>query len=702
MTNRSRHLLLAGAAALAFTGPGLALAQSTTVESVEVSTAPVKGYVVKGALTVSKTDTPLIELPRSVTVVTADEMANRAVSDVGQIFAYSAGVNSDNYGGGPLSRVYSNVRGFFGMHYLDGLRLTDFNYGIETYGLERAELIKGPPSALFGQTNPGGLLNMVSKRPTTTPMREMQVQVGSYNRVQGAIDFSGPITSSGSLSMRLVALARDADTIYGGATKDSRYYVAPSLTWKPGTRTDVTLLAAYQHDPKLINFQFLPRAGTVDATAFGRISRQTYGGDHSFDNSSKSQSQIALLTEHRFSDQLALRANARYLYIDIHQQFLQGGALAANQRTQSRTAVNADFIINVAQVDSSLNAKFSTGPLQHNLLVGADYSYVPSYQGQGTAAGPTQDLYAPVYGLVVNRPAITSKRDQHQRQTGFYAQDQITLGDLSVLLGVRRDHATSTTRNKNAITGARTSFVAQSDDAWTGQAGAIYRLAGGFAPYVNWSRSFYPTPGTDFFGTPFVPATGEEFEGGVKWQPTQWKVFASAAVFDLKQNNVRTPDLLHPNFLVQIGQVRSRGGEFEVKASLSRLNLAASYTHLSNKVTRANNNTLGKIVPGRPNDQAALWADYQLIPALTLGGGVRFMGSSWGDTANTFKVDDYTLFDALIRVDFGALTDSLAGLDLSLNATNLGDRRYVANCDAATQCFYGQPRIVKATLRKRW
>jgi iron complex outermembrane receptor protein len=696
---------MGGAAAVALLGvqAGAAMAQATNLSGVEVSTAPVPGFVAHGATTVSKTDTPLIELPRSVSIVTADEMQTRGVSNEGQIFAYSAGINSDNYGGTPLSRVYSNVRGFVSLHYLDGLKMTDFWYGMEPYGLERAELLKGPPSALIGQSNPGGILNLVSKRPTDTPIREIQLQYGNFHRIQIAGDISGPLTKDGKLLFRLTAMARDSDTILGSGTQDNRVYVAPALMWKATPKTDITLLGSYQWDPHITNFQFLPRVGTVDQSPFGLISRKTFAGEPNYDNSTKAQSQIAYLVEHRFTDWLTLRQNTRYTYFDLHQQFLQGGAVAANQRTQSRTAVLADFIINIWNADTNLNARFDTGPLKHNVLVGADYAYVPSYQGQGTAAGPTLDLFAPAYGAAVITPVITTKRQQHLRQTGLYLQDQIKLGDLSLLLGVRHDHATVTTRNRNALTGLVTSFVRQHDDAWTGQAGAIYKLPGGLAPYVSWSRSFAPTPGTDFFGQAFLPSTGEQIEGGVKFQPTSLNAFVTASVFDLKQDNVRTNDLAHPGFAIQTGQVRSRGFEIEGKASLSKLNLTASYTSMSNKVTRSTTATLGKITQGRPKHQTALWADYAFVPALTIGGGVRYMGSAWGDPNNTFKTESYTLFDALVRLNLEAINPTaLKGWDFSVNAINLGDTRYVANCDAATQCFYGSNRSVKGTLRRRW
>jgi iron complex outermembrane receptor protein len=705
LQHHSLARLFGGASAIAVLfGAHAASAQAqrpTEVESVEVSTAPISGFVARHSLTASKTDTPLIELPRAVSVVSTDEMANRAVSDVGQIFQYSAGVNSDAYGGGPLSRVYSNVRGFFGYQYLDGLKMTDFNYGVEPYGLERAELLKGPPSGLFGQANPGGLLNFVSKRPVDKPLAEIQAQVGSYDRWQGAVDLGGPVAGSDKVLFRFTALARDSEREVRFA-HDNRYFIAPAMTWRIGARTDLTLLASFQHDPRLTMFQFLPAAGTLTPTSFGTISRRLLTSEPSYDESSKKIAQAAYLFEHRFSDALTFRSNFRYTYFTIHQQALQGGgAVLANGRSVARTAVLADFDINIAQIDNALNARFRTGALEHNLLAGVDYAYIPNYQGQGTAAGPVLDLYAPVYNVSVTMPVIASKRQIHQRQTGAYVQDQVKLGGLSVLLGLRRDHATATTRNKSALTGVVASRVFQDDNAWSGQVGAIYALDNGLAPYVSYSTSFYPTAGADFFGKPFDPATGKQWEGGIKYQPRGLNLLVTAAVYDLRQRNVRTADTAHPGFAIQTAEIRTRGVEVEAKTSIAKLNLTAAYTHNTNRNTRSTTTNLGKDVPGRPRDQASLWADYDLGP-VTLGGGVRYVAKSYGDALNTLVVPAYTVADALVRLNLEGLQPSLKGWDLSANASNLFDKAYVSNCDAATQCFYAPGRLVKATLRKRW
>ena len=229
-----------------------ATAQPTTPAASTVDplivTAHQTGFVADEASSASKTSTSILELPRSVSVVTADEIRNRASDNLTQVFQYTAGINADAYGGQSLSRTYTNARGFLSYQYLDGLKLHDSNWAVEPYGLQSAELLKGPASSLYGQAGPGGLINLTSKRPTFTPFGEVAFQVGSDSRLQGMADVGGPITTDGTTAFRITALVRGADTPIR-YTSDDRFYVAPAFTWRPTPKLELTLLGSYQSDP---------------------------------------------------------------------------------------------------------------------------------------------------------------------------------------------------------------------------------------------------------------------------------------------------------------------------------------------------------------------------------------------------------------------------------------------------------------------
>ena len=671
----------------------------------------VQGFVARFSNFGTKTDTPVMETPRSISVVTSNEIEARAAQTVTEALQYSAGFNGYYLGTGTL-REYPYIRGFLGYQYLDGLKLHDSNWSVEPYGLERAELLRGPASILFGQAQPGGIVNLVSKRPTSVPFREVILQAGSHGRLQAAFDIGGPVGTSKEWSYRLTGLGRSGDGLIDFTSND-RVFIAPAITWRPTDATSLTLLGGYQHDPKVTLFQPLPRIGTIVPSAFGYVSRKTFLGEPYFNDTSRTAYRIGYEFEHRFDEAWTVRQKARYGYYDIGAAGVQGAGSLVNARMIRRSTLFADYAINMGQVDTQVETKFETGPASHRVLMGVDFAWIPNYQGSGAATTtPSLDLYRPVYGTPLgSTPRITTKRWQNQTQLGAYIQDQIKIGNLSVLLGGRFDNASLSNhpRTLNATTGTFGGAVTRfNDQAFTKQLGAIYNFDNGLAPYVSYSESFYPQINVDFFGNPMRPTRGKQYEAGLKYQPPGWNTLFTASLFDLTQQNVITGDPLHPGYSVQTGEVKSKGVEFEIKASpLPNLNLTAAYSALDNETTRTNTPAnLGKALPGSPGRMASLWADYRFvggpIRGVTLGGGVKWVGSSYGDAANTFKVPNFTVVDAAIRYDLGVIDARMTDWELAANVSNLFDKRYVASCLSDAACYYGDGRTVLASLKMRW
>jgi iron complex outermembrane receptor protein len=677
----------------------------------ETAKGAVPGFVAKTTISATKTDTPIIETPRSVSVITSDEMEARAALTTQEAIGYTAGVSNTFQERSSLGREYPYIRGFLAYQYLDGLKLHDSNWGTERYGLERIEVVKGPASLLFGQGNPGGLINYVSKRPTETPFNEVFLRTGNRNRVEGGFDFGGPAGNDGTFFYRLTGLGRMADGQID-FTKDQRAYIAPAFTWKPDGATTFTILASYQYDPNLSLAQTLPALGTITPTGLGRIRRDMFLGDPAFQGSSRTTSRIGYEFEHAFSDNFILRHNLRYSYYDIHAQDIQAlGAALVGGRQLRRQAFLADYSINMFQSDSSLEIKFDTGPVQHKVLVGVDYAYIPNYQGTGTLAARNLDVFAPAYGLPLNGfPRLAQKRDIDQLQTGVYVQDQMKIGDLSIVVGARQDWLSQINQNRARVRQTDQFYglkTRQTNEALSPSVGAIYNFANGLAPYISYSESFFPLIGTDFSGNVFKPITAQQLEGGVKFAPPGYKVLLTAAVFDITQQNVRTSDPLHPGYAIQTGEARSQGYEIEAKATFARdLDLTVAYTNLDIRNTKSTTNNFRKVPPGVPGELLSAWLDYRIpygpLIGLSIGGGFRHVGNTFGDATNTFKVPQYTLVDAALRYDLGAAWSSLRGWDVALNARNIGDRRYVSYCDAATSCLYGESRTILGTLRVRW
>lgn len=686
----------------------------------------------------TKTDTPLIETPQSISVITREEMDVRAVATVSDALAYSAGVQAESFG--IDSRVDEiSVRGFgaggfsSSNNFVDGLRLPSGGQWTRTafdpFGLQQVEVLKGPSSVLYGQVAPGGLINQVSKRPTGAKHGEIMLQGAGYTdlgRWQGQIagDSSGPIDADGRFLYRAVALYRDGQTQIK-ETSNSRLYLAPALTWNIADATSLTLLGQYQRDRGGSTYQFLPMTGTLNKSNQRRIDVDAYLGEPDWNDFDRDQQLLAAFLQHSFTDSLKLRSNLRWTHIDTLYRVtvLSGdtvtncGALAgciAGQTIQRR-AVQGKGKSDGWALDNQLEYKLATGALDHTLLVGGDYFDTDwkHYRDLVAAARvlPLLDFYNPVprgsVGYAQNMsPQIYT--ETKSKQTGLYAQDQISVGKLRVTFGGRQDWAKDVAYNPvNRVT------TVTKADAFTWRAGGVYLFDNGLAPYVSYSESFQPATGTYFDGRPFEPTTGQQYEGGLRWQPVGSRAFVTLGAYQITQQNIATPDP-DPTHIcgssvcsIQTGEGRIRGLELEGRATLGLgIAVVATATKTDSEVTKTNVAAQrGNQLPQVPEEMASLFVDYRFpggaLQGVGVGGGVRYTGESFGDAANMLRIPSYNLADLFLRYDFKD-GSPLDGLSLSLNARNLFDKVYVATCSATSACYYGSGRTVTARLQYRW
>ena len=679
------------------------------------------GFVAALSGVATKAPGTVLDTPRSISTTTRAEIEERNAMTVSEALQYSSGVNSYHFSHNFVTRDQHMLRGFLAYQFVDGLKQHDSNWGIEPYGLERIDVLKGPAANMYGQGSPGGVVALTSKRPTDEAFTEVVLQAGTHNKFQTGVDFGGPVGNSGVVTYRMTAMGRIADGEVD-FTETDRVYAAPAVTFRPSRDTSLTLLSSYQHDPSITAQQTVPRVGAILPGPNGRfISRSTFLGEPDYHDSHIRSFKIGYEFRHRFNETWSFEQDAGYRNIDIAlREVIATGAPEGPTATR-RQIQNAEFEIENYQVDSRLRGRFSTGPLEHRLVAGVDYAAIPNYQGTGvtqpTAASPIAiDYYNPVYGQALAIPSITSKRDQDVKQTGVYIQDEISIAGLTVTGGLRYDWATAdqSTRVANAAGEFGPASVVPVDhEKLTYNLGAIYHFSNGFAPYVSYSTSFFPSVGSMFDGTPFAPTTGEQKELGIKYQPRGFNALFTAAVFDLVQQNVLTVDPVNgAPWRIQTGEVTVRGAEFEVRASLAEgWNVAAAYTYLDSEVTKVSSvpqeqARLGKAFVAVPEHSASLWTSYTFFEGafrgLTLGSGIRYFGKTAGDALNTFYVPSFTLYDAMARYDLGVVAPDFEDWELAVNAKNLADERYVTNCVAATSCFYGMGRTIDAALRMRF
>ena len=437
------------------------------------------------------------------------------------------------------------------------------------------------------------------------------------------------------------------------------------------------------------------------STLFGTLATESVGrtnvvpGEPGFDKFEQEQYSIGTFLTHRFNEAWQFRQNARYTHVDVEYQTVAANYLEADNRTLQRYVWASPDVLDQFTVDNQLETRFGMGPTEHVVLIGADYSHSTDsfsyYSGPVGALDVTNVRYT---GAVL--PAPYQVTEQTLEQAGVYLQDQVTFYDNWVLtLGGRYSWVEQTTEQKLAGTTEE-----KKDSAFTGRLGLSYVFDNGLAPYVAYTEGFTPTEGTDLSGASFDPQESKQYEVGLKYQPPAVNALFTAALYQLTKTNVLTRDPANINASVQAGEVRARGVELEAKASLfDGWDVALAYAFNDSEVTKSNDIDLGKVPVLVPEHTASGWLTYTFdngpLAGLSLGGGVRYVGSAYNDRANTSKASDYALVDAMISY---AITDSAT---LQINAANLLDEDYVTTC-AFSACYYGPGMRVNARLTYAW
>lgn len=684
-------------------GDAIALAPVTVYG--ERGTGPVNGYVANYSTTASFTGQPIAEIPQSVSVIGREEMAQRNVQTTTQALQYVPGVFASN-GAASQRFDYYSIRGFdatLNGALLDGLRSTTAQSYVryQPYGMERTEVLRGPSGFLYGAGSPGGVVNMISKRPTEEALREIGVQYGSFDRWQGQFDFSGPLKEDKTLLFRLVGVGRSSDTQIR-QVPDNTGYIAPSLTWAPTDNTTLTVLASLSRDEFGPPRPFVPIRGTLKPNPNGKMAWNTYLDGTGLDNH-QVQANIGYILDHRFNDVWSVQSSSRYAYADLFTQTLSGMGLAADMRTLNRTAYQFDIEGRIFSTNNMAKASWSAGPVEGESVFGLSYRHGTEdyYLNYGRAA--PIDIYLPTYGAPFSASTAFTRTYQKAEETGIFTANTLTIAKRVVVdLSARQDWVSVNTTNR-----MNGSVTRQKDDDFTYRAGLTLLTGFGASPYVSYTTSFAPVLGTNFYGESYKPTTGKQWEVGLKYKPDAFDGLFTIAWYNLEQDNVRTQDPDNPLNSVQTGQVTSRGLELAAVANVTTgFNLRASYTYMDLSTTRTTvQNALGKVPTGMPEHQASGWADYRIdsgpFTGWSLGAGVRYVGETYADTANTIVVPSFTLVDAAIRYEFGQFRKELEGLKLAVNATNLFDKKYYSTCSASS-CNYGFDRSVIATLSYRW
>jgi iron complex outermembrane receptor protein len=710
---RLKNVALASAALIAMWAPA-AFAADASSDAAKAEADGDDLIVVTAANAGTKTETPLIELPQPIKVITSDQFLSQGAISISDTVKYAAGVLANPYGRDTRVDGFS-VRGIDALQFRDGMRDIFSYYASITsdpYNFSRVEIVRGPASVLFGQGSIGGLINLVSKTPEFKTGGEINLVYGSYDRKEAMGDVN--VALAGNLAVRFVGRVRDADT-YVDHVPDDRVMFAPSIRWQPTPDTDIVLTGLYQEDDTGSTSQFLPIVGTFrpnTANPGGTLDPYTFVGKPGWDRYDGRSLQGGGSVTHRFSDAIRLSIKARYIDSDLaynthyadsysypSDPFLPYADGGTYGRTIGLSSGANRARMNVFSTDNNLQFNFNTGAnIEHKLLVGIDYSW--NKVSKQATYGDTEiiDIYDIDYDALQAYEASGPFYTDSQKQLGVYVQDQIRFFDrVSVVLGARRDRVTNSTGQK--------------DNATTFRAGIIGEIGAGISPFFSYTESFLPIAGSTqnaggVPGDPFKPGTGTQYEAGVKWQPTP-ATLVTVTAFNIKEQNrvLYLPD----DVVAQSGELTTKGIEVEASHTLpGNFELLVNYGY--NKLKSEVNSSLEYM----PRHIASIWSTKTFGVSdgaqLRLGGGVVYSSKS----KSTGALDPYGLNPAIpagtlytIVTPSRTTVDALAEVTwenwrFSLNATNLLNKRFFASCLARGDCFMGAPRNVMGTVGYRF
>jgi len=670
-------------------------------------------YTRPDATTATKMDTPVMETPYSVAVLTQQVLRDQQVIRVEDAIQNVAGVQSSWTNGG-ASDVFI-MRGFQNTNlYRDGFLLPSVLGGAstkqQTANIERIEVLKGPGSILFGRNEPGGVINMVTKRPLATPYYSLQQQFGSFDLYRTTADATGPITKDDSLLYR-VNLSYEGANSFRDFVKTDTVFLAPSLTWNLSPQTQFNVDIQYQHFDDT-NDSGIPPIGNRPAPV--PISRQT--GEPLNNKNKGDRTYFGFNWSHAFNDDWKLTHRFGTEFLDKYSEF----TFFFTPATPDGNLVNLnnDFsnggsrgfnngVTHQQQYYTTLNltGKFDTGFISHSTFWGFDYFMFDNQDSIGCCAaypiGGTFNIFRPVYQTALPFIPLVPNSDYSQEWYGLYFQDQIKLPfNIYGNVGVRYDNASS----RNNANG-----VYSDDDHVSPRGGLLWRPVQWLSLYGSYSENFGPS--NSLFNFPgqtlLPPQLANQWELGTKTEFFDGRLTASFAYFDLTKTNVPVPDPVIPNLQRSIGEQESRGYEIEVAGQiLPGWSVIGAYTNLAyaniNKDVGFDGGpgNTGNRMFNAPRNFGSLWSTYEFqsgdLQGLRFGGGIRAASQAQGTNENTFQLPGYVTFNLM-----AAYSMKVAGsrLTLQLNADNLLDHTYYRGTNTGQMIGVAPPRTFLGSVR---
>lgn len=642
-------------------------------------------YTVPTASTATKTDTPIMETPVSIQVVPKQVLEDQQAIVVKDALKNVSGV----FYGGDSNYDSFMLRGFLTdggtTVYRNGLRVRRAKN--ELANIEQIEVLKGPAAVLYGRIEPGGLINLVTKKPQTEPYYALEQQFGSFDLYRTTFEATGPLNANRSLLYGLNLVYKNNDT-FVDFLDDERIFVAPALTWRPSERTEINVNLEYQHETDRY-YGGIPAVGRRPAPI--PISRYLgWGASKEQEFETYDRVLIGFDWSHAFNDHWTLTQRFHYSYYDyVFNNTWFNAGLADDGRTLTRGLYHfpIDRTHNYA-TNIDLAGKFKTFGMNHHVLMGFDY-FREEQHDEGfccdapAAFRPTIDIFKPVYGSIpqLSRTDFNSFDTFMQYWYGAYFQDQITLWDkLHILGGGRYDWVTRRSGFSDvSLATAAASEAKVKDAAFSPRVGLVYQPWSWLSLYGNYVESLgSANGGRSQNGRPFKAQTAQQYEAGFKTEWRDGQLTSTVAFYHLTKQNILTRDPLNPQFSIPVGEARSQGIELDIAGQVTdSLSVIATYAFTDSKITKDNRGNRGNRFFNVPEHAGSLWAKYEFhhapLSGLSLGAGIFAVGQRECDNANTCELPSYGRVDA-----FAAYKWKLgpSRVTIQLNINNLFDKRY--------------------------
>ncbi|MCO8164126.1 TonB-dependent receptor [Pseudomonas sp. 21LCFQ010] len=651
----------------------------------------VEGYSAARSATGTKTDTPLRDIPQSIQVVTRQVIEDQQITSLGDALSNVSSIQRGNTHGGTTESFF--IRGFQNTTYaVDGMMTNSLVVRPEILSdlsnIERVEVLKGPASVLYGRGNPGGLINLVTRKPTYTPQGQLKAQVGSWDMRRLQAYLSGPLDSQHALAGGL-AIATQTEGSFRDLYRDShRRFIAPTLLWEPSELTRVEMGLEYTETDAQYDRGLLALNDKVD-------SRHKLFLEEPWSRAESDKTAAWVRIEHQANDWLTLRQVTRWDESSKHMLNVSQQSLQSDGRTTNRRATDFDESARSLSAQFEAIADFSLWGLQHQLLGGFETVNGRRQVRMLRANLAALDIFNPVHGAQPGPFSFGEDTRVRQNSYGLYLQDQIDLSEQwKLLLGVRWDKVEQRNRNYTA-TGSYSDINIEPSDT-SPRAGIVYQPTDRLALYASYSTSFAPQNRLTRDGSVLDPETGEQYEIGARYELIPERMSATLSAFEIRRENLSTTDPADSNYSIQTGQQRVRGVELDVSGEISDgWNLIGNVAVLDAKLIKDTQLEEGNRLEGIPVLSGSLWSSYQLqsgpLQGLGIGAGVIYAGKRYGNLANNYSASGYA------RIDMSLFYDINEQLRVSLNARNVTDRDYIETVASAGN-YAGEPASVTATL----